>query len=327
MTTVPNEHDDQRGEPVPEPEAQTGGKVRYDLVKEFVIALVAVSLITVLVSALFSSPDKAPVTIASWSKADPVDFVTTADAELGGTSTTAMYGPPYNNASPGQKIGPLSLQRYAGVRQPVDTANDFVIGPLHSVSNVPTLGQALASYRQAGPDQQQRWTTAFGDALGRATATGGTVRVPVGDYGPVPTLMASELAIAKTGGLDGYLLSTPPIFYNNNYTKPLLFLNDGSYLADQAKNEHLQGKQWGMMNETGNYPGQAWLWLYTMWYQIPPFSSSGNADALVWGIMFVLTLALVLVPFIPGVRSLPRWIPVYRVIWRDHYRRLERGST
>ena len=31
-----------------------------------------------------------------------------------------------------------------------------------------------------------------------------------------------------------------------------------------------------MMNETGNYPGQAWLWLYTFWYQIPPFSSSGN---------------------------------------------------
>jgi hypothetical protein len=82
-----------------------------------------------------------------------------------------------------------------------------------------------------------------------------------------------------------------------------------------------------MMNETGSYPGQAWLWLYTMWYQIPPFSSSGNADALVFGIMFVLTLALILVPFIPGLRSLPRWIPVYRVIWRDHYRHLERGAN
>ena len=29
-----------------------------------------------------------------------------------------------------------------------------------------------------------------------------------------------------------------------------------------------------MMNETGNYPGQAWLWLYTFWYQVPPFSTS-----------------------------------------------------
>ena len=23
-----------------------------------------------------------------------------------------------------------------------------------------------------------------------------------------------------------------------------------------------------MMNETGNYPGQPWMWLYTFWYQI-----------------------------------------------------------
>ena len=62
-----------------------------------------------------------------------------------------------------------------------------------------------------------------------------------------------------------------------------------------------------MMNETGNYPGQAWLWLYTMWYQISPFKSSGNADALVWGTMMLLSLGLVLVPIIPGLRSIPRW--------------------
>jgi hypothetical protein len=36
--------------------------------------------------------------------------------------------------------------------------------------------------------------------------------------------------------------------------------------------------------------------------------------------MTVLSLAFVLVPFIPGVRDLPRWIPIYKVIWRDHYR-------
>ena len=30
---------------------------------------------------------------------------------------------------------------------------------------------------------------------------------------------------------------------------------------------HLTGEQWGVMNETGSYPGQPWLWLYTLWYQ------------------------------------------------------------
>jgi hypothetical protein len=73
------------------------------------------------------------------------------------------------------------------------------------------------------------------------------------------------------------------------------------------------------MNEEGNYPGQAWLWLYTFWYQISPFKTSGNADALIWGIMALLTLVLVLLPFIPGLRSLPKFFRVYRLIWRDHY--------
>ena len=75
------------------------------------------------------------------------------------------------------------------------------------------------------------------------------------------------------GGLDGTLLSEGQ-FYNTDYTKPLLFLADGTYLANRADAQHLSGDQWGMMNETGNYPGQAWLWLYTMWYQVPPMSTS-----------------------------------------------------
>ena len=75
-----------------------------------------------------------------------------------------------------------------------------------------------------------------------------------------------------------------------------------------------------MMNETGRYPGQAWLWLYTFWYQVKPFSTSGNADALVWAVMAVLSLGFVLIPFIPGLRSLPRHLGVHKLIWRDYYR-------
>ncbi len=107
-------------------------------------------------SALFSSPDEKPITIASWANADPADFTATAAAELAGTSTSAGYGPPYNTASTGQNLG--------------------------------------------------------------------------------------------------------------------------------------------------------------------PFSTSANTDALIWGLMGLLTLAFVLPPFIPGLRSIPRLIPVYRLIWRDHYR-------
>ena len=103
-------------------------------------------------------------------------------------------------------------------------------------------------------------------------------------------------------------------------TRSLLLLSDGAYLEDQARALNLGGTQWGMMNETGNYPGQPWMWLYTFWYQVPPFSTSDNADAQVWALMMLLSLALLLVPFIPGLRSLPRLIPIHRLVWRDYYR-------
>ena len=58
-----------------------------------------------------------------------------------------------------------------------------------------------------------------------------------------------------------------------------------------------------MMNETGSYPGQVWLWLYTFWYQISPFNTSDNADAQICVLMMVLSLAFVCIPFIPGFEA------------------------
>ena len=301
-----------------------GAKRPYDLVKEFVIALVVVGLLTTALAGVFSSPDRKAVTITQWSHADPVDFTTTAIAELDGTSTTATYGPPYTHTpGAGQKIGPVSLQRLAGVRIPVDPALDFVIRPLSSlVPDRPDLGQALASYTSAPRSQQDHWTAAYVKALTHAHFRNAHLVVAQGDYGPVQPMMDDLLGYARDGGLDAALV-THSQFYATNYTKPLLFMADSTYLQGLAQSEHLLGGQWGMTNETGNFPGQAWLWLYTFWYQISPFKTSTNADALIWVIMAVLTLALVLVPFLPGVRSIPRWVPIYRLIWRDYYRSVE----
>jgi hypothetical protein len=307
---------------IPQPEPAPTRTRPYDLVKEFVIALVVVALATVTLAAVFGAPDDKPVTLQSWSKADPNDFTATALAELDGTSTSAGYGPPYNTAATGQKIGPIALAKAAGVRHPVDTANDFVLTPLTNAPQTPEVTAALTAYQAATPDQQGKWTQDYSDALTKAG--GDPTQVPAGTGGPVPVLLARLLQQAQSGSLDGQLLSQGG-FYQNDYTKPLLFLSDGQHLAGLADAQHLSGNQWGMMNETGNYPGQAWLWLYTFWYQISPFNHSGNADALIWGLMGLLTLGLILVPFIPGVRSIPRYVPLYRLIWRDHYRQERRN--
>ena len=300
------------------PDAHAFATRPYDLVKEFVVALLAVTVLTGALAAIFSSPDEKAITMRTWATAAPNDVVATATGELAGTTTSAAYGPPYNDASTGQQLGPFKLQQWGGIRIPVRTAQDLVIAPLSMQVNSPVLRAALARWNAASPDQRTAWATAYSDALAKAP-DGDPARVASGDYGPVPGLATSFLALARSGGLEGALTSSGT-FYSGDPTRSLLLLADGAYLEDQARARQLGGDQWGMMNETGRYPGQAWLWLYTFWYQVPPFSTSDNADALVWGLMMLLSAVLVAVPFIPGLRSLPRKLGIHRLIWRDYYR-------
>lgn len=289
----------------------TWAKRPYDLVKEVTLALVAVTVLTFALAIAFGSPDRPAVTLQSWAAAAPDDVVATAVAELGGVSTSAGYGPPYNSAAPGQSLGHFALQRWAGVTLPVDSANDLVLNPIRRAGGTVQVRTALATWSAASGDRQASWATAYGDAL--AAAPPGTTSLSAKTaYGPVPVLAADLLILARRGTLDGLLGGN----VGQPDTKRLLLLADGSYLAQQAQNEKLAGGQWGMMNEAGNYPGQPWLWLYTLWYQVRPFSTSANADILVGAVMAVLTGLLVFVPFIPGLRSLPRLLKIHRLIWR-----------
>jgi len=304
----------------------TGAYSPYDLVKEFSIALGVVLALVVVLTILFSSPDERPSTLQSWSRTDPVDFVTTATAELDGSSGTAGYGPPYNHNADGQNVWFLHPAKWLGVSHPVDTTNDFVIAPLRAIPGQPALQSAINAYQAAAPTNQTAWTDAYTKALGNVKSPNpdGSIAVAGGKYGPVPTMMSALLSFAQSGGLDGALLTSKQ-FYQTDYTKPLLFMADGGLLAGRATTQGLTGSQWGMMNETGSYPGQVWLWLYTFWYQIKPFSTSTNADLLVLLVMGALSVAFILIPLIPGIRDIPRRIPVYKLIWRDHYRSLARS--
>jgi len=60
--------------------------------------------------------------------------------------------------------------------------------------------------------------------------------------------------------------------------------------------------QWGVMNETGSYPGQPWLWLCQLWYELPSFRTSANVDLIAIYLTVAATLLLLLVPFVPGLR-------------------------
>ena len=296
-----------------------GGYSPYDIIKEGTIAIVVVGILVVLLAVVFGSPDEPAITIKKWSNAAPIDFATTALSELNGTSISASYGAPYNHNGPGQQLGPLALARWVGVRIPINSADDFVIDPLRSQPNNPALRTSLTAWETASASTRSSWVANYTKVAGHMTFTNGNVVVPAANAGPVPVMINDLTHMARTGALDTALLSGNG-FYTTDYTKPLLFIADGSYLGDLAQKQHMLGNQWGMMNETGSYPGQPWLWLYTFWYQVPPMNSSSNGDIEVFAIMILLTLVLFFLPLIPGLRAIPRKVRLYRVIWREHYR-------
>jgi hypothetical protein len=313
----------------------SGAYQPYDLVKELCIAVGVIGLLAVVLTVLFSSPDVKPSTISQWSRDLPVNFMTTATMELDGTSGTAEYGPPYNhNSGSVQHFFFLHPQRWLGVSHPINTEKDFVVGPLETIPGDPALQSALAEYRAAPEKQKKEWSEAYAKPLEEyekaetenktlpktvsVNPATGAVAVRASGAGPVPTMISSLLALAKSGGVDGSLLTSKQ-FFQTDYTNPLLFMADGGLLEKRAEGQHLLGDQWGMMNETGSYPGQAWLWLYALWYQIEPIKSSPSGDLQVMIIMAILSLAFICIPFLPGINRIPRKIPIYRLIWKEHY--------
>lgn len=314
-----------------------GPERRYDILKEATVAFAIVLVLTFVLAILFSSPDVPPVTIKAWADAQPKGFTEIALSELKGTSNSATYGPPYNNENGSvQYLGPISIQKLLGVHYPINTAQDFVLDPLETLPGERPLKAALLSYQKASVAQRHAWETTYGNALAHANVHKGALVVPSGSYGPLGKMFTNLLTMAQSGALDSQLV-THSSFYTTDYTKPILFIGDSwkaqhtaSYWGKMVVSQHLRSSQWGVMNETGSWPGQPWLWFYTMLYQIPPMSTTqtANADILAIAIVSVFTLALLLLPFIPGLRDIPRKIPIHRLIWRDYYRDMKnRAST
>ncbi|MEI6727375.1 MAG: hypothetical protein WCN81_14280, partial [Actinomycetes bacterium] len=257
---------------------------KYDLIREGTIAVVVVLVIVMGLAALLGSPRMPAVSFHTWAKADARDFTNTTLTELTGTSESATYGPPYNTQT-GQLQGlawfsPQKwMQDWFGVLVPVDPPKDFVIKPLTGAAALdPELRQALAEWNGASAQQRAAWGKA---ALAVKPADyridGSTVTLPAGaDVGPVPKLLSSMLAMAQSGTLTSQSIDASGDAYSTDSTKSELYMADGEYLDAIANKYLLQGEQWGVMNELGTWPGQPWLWFYSMWYNIPLWSSNGT---------------------------------------------------
>ena len=130
-------------------------------------------MLTVVLAAVFGSPDEQGMTLKKWADAAPADFVATAVQELAGTSGTASYGPPYN-ATPdaAQKVGPLAAPEAGRGTDPGGHRGGLRDRPADAAAGEPGRRVGAGHLERRTPDQQAAWATAYDDALAKApTAT------------------------------------------------------------------------------------------------------------------------------------------------------------
>lgn len=294
----------------------------YDLLREGLIVLLIMTILVVILALVFGSPDYPTVRGQDVAQRQPIAYLKTSANILAGNSGIEGYGPPYtSDFANAQRVFGIAPANWFGVTNPIDPAQDLVIKPLTRLAVLrQDVASALSTYESATPDQQQAWLSAYLNALDQASVTDGQVSLPGGDYGPVGTLMNGMLDLGRAGLLEGALESSPRLPFTLDTTRSLLFFQD-DVDASVANTLNMTGNLWGISHETGPYPGAWWLWPYTFLYQIPPMSTSANADLQVEVIIVVFVLIQLLAPFIPILNRLPRWLRVYRLIWRDWYAR------
>ena len=339
-----------------------GPERRYDLITEGTIAVILVAVLCILAASLWGSPDggltypggpKSPAGQAFsakyWDANDPSDLAQTAVQELTGGTTTAGYGPPFNQTTGASQqiigIQPAEIAKSIfGLTLPINTANDFVLAPVSQLAapSSPAVTAAISVYKAAGGDlapgapasqvassQQMTWLNNYAKALAASSAkfTPTSITVKAGNYGPVPVIIAAELAIASNGSLDGYFQGSQQQL-STNTTMATMFFSDGTLWGTIAEAQGVGGDQWGVMNELWNFPGQVWLWLYAGMYQIPALNPSNNANLdLDVGLLMILFgfLLPMFAPWIPVINRIPRWIPLYKIIYRQYYTSMADG--
>lgn len=301
----------------------------FDLIKEGTLSLVMVTVLVVAAAAVFGAPFRPAVTNQSIANQNPVLIEQTALGDLDGSGDMASYGPPYNNGWKGnaqsvQSIGSFAPQTWWGTPYALNTAQDDVLTPLSMLAkagNNQALTQALQTYESASPTLQQQWDQNLATGLSKATVVNNVPVLPQGNYGPVSLMMQDELLMAKSGLLSGALTrETNGGVYRWNVQNNLLFLQ-GQALHQIAGQINMKGEQWGINHDELAYPGPWWLTPYTFLYQVPPWSTSSAGDQMAAYTVGFLFLLLIFLPWIPGLNRLPRWLPLYKLIWRDWYKR------
>jgi hypothetical protein len=271
---------------------------KYPLLSVVLLVLVAV------VAAAVGSPNWPRDTIAAVTKDNPGGAILAFTQELDGTATSTSNAAEVGMGDPGQV---------------------FVLGPLRQVAPLwrADVRAALAAYDAASPQQQQAWAKAYDDALGTIMPSGGgemegtpspdfsKIDTLKGDFGPIPTLVKADLQLAQNGFLEQYLEAVEP---GHSYHLTNIWLYDHPNMLNTAVDQGLTDDQWGMVKERGFSVGPWYLFIPAVFHVYFPGGVTGQWFVF-WNLLFAAILLFV-VPLVPGIRDIPRYLKLYRFIYR-----------
>jgi hypothetical protein len=273
---------------------------KYPLLSVVLLVVVAV------LAAIVGSPNYPRDTIAGVTRADPGGGILAFTQELDGTSSSSANAQEFGMGDPGQV---------------------FVLTPLRQAAPLlgsNTLQQAIATYDGASATQQQAWASNYGKALGTIMPSGGgamssgipspdfsKIDTLKGDFGPIPVLVKADLQLAQNGYLEQYLQAVDP---GHSYHLTNIWLYDHPQMLNTAVAQGLTDDQWGMVKERGFSVGPWYLAIPAVFHVYFPGGVTGPGFIL-WNLLFAAFLLFV-IPLVPGVRDIPRYLKLYRFIYR-----------
>lgn len=259
----------------------------------------------VIIAAIVGSPNWPRDSIASVSKADPGGSILAFTQELDGTSTSTS-----------------NAQEF-GMGDPADV---FVHYPLHQAAWFlgSQVQNALTDWDAVSLQQRHTWASNYDKALSTITPMGGggdmggipspdfsKLDALTGDFGPVPVMVNADLQLAQNGYLDQYLQSNEA---GHSFHLVNIWLYDHPSMLNTAVAQGLTDDQWGMVKERGFSVGPWYLFIPAVFHVKLPNGATGSGFV-IDNLAFAFFL-LFIVPLIPGLRSLPRYLKLYRFIYR-----------
>jgi hypothetical protein len=277
--------------------------VRHVFWKYPILSVVFLVVVAALAFAV-GSPNWPRDTIAGATKDNPGGAIMAFTQELDGTATSTSNAQEFGMGDPGQV---------------------FVLNPLRQAA--PLLGSnvqsAINTYDAASAQQQLKWASTYDTALGTITPSssgdmGGAsgpdymkLNTLKGDFGPVPVLVKADLQLAQNGYLEQYLQAVDP---GHSFHLVNIWLYDHPNLLNTAVAQGLTDDQWGMVKERGFSVGPWYLFVPAVFHVYFPNGADGTWFV-IWNLLFAAILMFV-VPLVPGIRDIPKYLKLYRFIYR-----------